>query len=125
MPTSSISVSRARRIPGRDVHVVDSPVAALRVEERVLLALMVDGPARARPAERGALDDPHVLAVDALDVRDPVLVALRRPRGEQVVALGHVRVGIDHSQALGKLHHLGHPISVDSGRRRGQAFCCT
>ena len=73
--------------------------------ERVLLAVVVDRAAGARLAERVAVDDPHVHAVDLLDVRDLVLVPLRRPLGEEVVTLGHVRVGVDDADALGQFRH--------------------
>ncbi|SQE00478.1 hypothetical protein FMEAI12_6640017 [Parafrankia sp. Ea1.12] len=95
------------RIPRRGVHVVDAPGPALGVPERVLLPVVVDGAAGACLAERLALDDPHVDAVDPLDVGDPVLVAFRRPFGEQVVALGHVCVGVDHSNSVSQLDHSG------------------
>jgi len=42
---------------------------------------------------------------DPLDVGHLVLVALRRPAGEQVVALGHMRVGVHHSQTFSQLEH--------------------
>ena len=60
-------------------------------------------PARAGP--RGAPSIVHIgLAVDLGDLGDTVLVALRRPRREQVVALGHVRVGVDDADFVGQCH---------------------
>ena len=94
-----------RGIPRRAVDVVDAPRPALRVGARVLLAVEVDGATRARLAEGVAVDDPHVHAVDLLDVRHLVLVALRCSLGEQVVPLGHVSVGVDDANALGQLRH--------------------
>ena len=52
-----------------------------------------------------AVDDPHVHAVDLHDVGHLVLVALRRPLGEEIVTLGHVSVGVDDADALGQLRH--------------------
>ena len=77
----------------------------LGVAERVLLPGVVDGAAGAGLAERLPLDDPHVHAVDPLDVRDLVLVALRCPLGEQIVPLGHVRVCVDNPKTFGHLKH--------------------
>ena len=75
------------------------------LDERVLLAVAVDGAARARLAEGVAVDDPHVHAVDLDDVRHLVLVALRCPLGEEIVTLRHVGVGIDDADALGQFRH--------------------
>ena len=72
-------------------------------------------------AERLALDDPHVQAVDPLDVGHLVLVALRGPLREQVVALGHVRVRIDHPQTLGQLQHHVPSSSIGAGGSRPAA----
>ena len=84
-------------VPRRGVHVVDAPGPTLGVAEGVLVAVRVDGAARTGLAERLPLDHPHVHAVDPLDVGHLVLVPLRRPLGEEVVTLRHVRVGVDHS----------------------------
>ena len=94
-----------RRIPRRAVDVLDAPRPTLRVGPRVLLAVEIDRAPRACFAERVTIQDPHVRPVDLHDVRDLVLEALRCSRGEEVVPLGHVSVGIDDSNALRQLRH--------------------
>ena len=71
----------------------------LPFEERLLRlflrAVATDHPAGAVAAHRLAVEDPHPLPVDHLDVRDPVLVLRRRDGGEEVLGLGEVGVGVD------------------------------
>ncbi len=71
----------------------------------MLPPVVVDRAAGAGLSERLPFDDPHVQAVDPLDVRDLVLVPLRCPLGEQIVPLGHVRVCVDHPQTFSHLKH--------------------
>ena len=82
----------------------------------MLLAVVVDRAAGAGLAEGLAVDHPHRHPVDLLDVGDPLLVALRGALGEQVVPLGHVRIGVDHPEVGQQIGHPRLPSPVRSER---------
>src|SRR6476659_2501161 len=88
----------------------------------MLLAVVVDGAAGSGSAEGVSVEDPHVDAVDLDDVGDLVLVPLGRPLREEVVALGHVRVGVDDAQSFYQSGHgsLSRWIVVGASKATGR-----
>src|SRR3569623_1563961 len=82
------------RVIGADVDLLVLPL-----EQRLLClflrAVDADHPTGAVAAHGVAVEDPHPLPVDQLDVRDTVLVLRRREGGEEVLGLGEVTVCVD------------------------------
>jgi hypothetical protein len=86
-----------------------------------LLHVGADDRRRAGAADRVAVEDPLRLAVDVLDLRDAVLVALRRPFQPQVPRLAEVGVDVDDEEVGGRRGVRGHgyPLVTARVHRRG------
>jgi hypothetical protein len=76
-----------------------------------LLHVGADDRRRARAADGVAVEDPLLLAVDLLDLRDAVLVALRCPFQPEVPRLAEVGVDVDDEQVAGRCGVRGHAAS--------------